>query len=79
MWNVLLDFEGGVLSLAQQLIDAAVCQSLIPLIGSPIKFGLSLISMVFDVIFIVQHFVLYPDWKRKVAGDAMAADYTRLA
>jgi cystinosin len=79
VWNVLLDFEGGVLSLAQQIIDAAVCQSLIPLIGSPIKFGLSLISMVFDVIFMVQHFVLYPDSKRKVAGEAMAADYTRLA
>jgi cystinosin len=78
VWNVLLDFEGGILSLAQQIIDAAVCGSLIPLIGSPIKFGLSLVSMVFDVLFIVQHFVLYPDWKKKVAGEAMALDYERI-
>jgi cystinosin len=79
VWNVLLDFEGGSLSLIQQIIDALVDKSWIPLIGSPIKFGLSLVSMVFDVIFIVQHFVLYPNWKRKLASDAMAADYARIA
>ncbi|KAH7622995.1 hypothetical protein Ndes2526B_g02289 [Nannochloris sp. 'desiccata'] len=78
VWNVLLDFEGGVLSLAQQIIDAVFCSSLTPLIGSPIKAGLSFISMMFDVIFMVQHFVLYPNWKRKVAGAAMAADYERI-
>jgi cystinosin len=78
VWNVLLDFEGGLLSLTQQIIDAVFCGSLTPLIGSPIKAGLSFISIMFDVIFIVQHFVLYPNWKRKIASGAMAEDYERL-
>jgi len=78
VWNVLLDFEGGVLSLVQQIIDAVFSGSLTPLIGSPIKAGLSFVSMLFDVIFIVQHFVLYPNWKRKMASAAMAADYERI-
>jgi cystinosin len=56
-----LDFEGGILSVAQIVIDAVVCNDWSPIVGNPAKFSLGCSSMVFDVIFIVQHYVLYDD------------------
>jgi cystinosin len=40
IWNVLLDFEGGILSLAQQLLDSEVTKDFSPITGNPVKFGL---------------------------------------
>jgi|GEM_PF-2312742 len=59
--NVLLDFTGGLLSLAQLLIDASLSSNWSGVVGNPVKFGLALISLVFDIIFLVQHYVLYAD------------------
>ena len=58
---MLLDFEGGLLSLVQQLMDAVACSDWTPLLGNPIKFALGFVSMGFDVVFAVQHFYLYPN------------------
>jgi cystinosin len=54
-----LDFIGGVLSLVQLVIDSASQADWSGITGNPVKFGLANISLFFDVIFLVQHFVLY--------------------
>lgn len=53
IWQVWLDFEGGLLSLGQLFLDAAVCSDWTPITGNPVKFGLGFVSMFFDVIFMV--------------------------
>lgn len=59
MANVMLDFTGGMLSLLQLFIDGASTHNWSGVIGNPVKFGLGFISMGFDIIFMVQHFVVY--------------------
>jgi len=59
--NVLLDFSGGILSFFQLFIDAARVGNWYSITGNPVKFGLSILSMLFTLMFIVQHFVLYPE------------------
>jgi len=63
--NVLLDFTGGLLSVAQLMLDCLVTGDWSGAIGDPVKFGLGFASMVFDVVFMVQHYALYP----AAAGD----------
>jgi len=58
--NVVLDFTGGSLSLAQQLIDSGCSHDWSAISGDPVKFGLGFASMFFDVIFMFQHYVCYP-------------------
>jgi cystinosin len=60
IFNVLLDLSGGTLSLAQILLIGAVSSDWTVVTGNLVRFGLALISLVFDVIFVVQHYVLYP-------------------
>ena len=55
----LYDFTGGLLSLAQQILDGILMQNFSAITGAPVKFGLGLISLVYDIIFMVQHFILY--------------------
>lgn len=57
--NILLDFTGGILSIVQLLIDSALEADWSGVTGNPVKFGLSNLSIFFDVIFMIQHFVLY--------------------
>jgi len=58
--NVLLDFTGGVLSCMQLLFDAWRTDNWRGVIGDPVKFGLGFVSIFFDIIFMLQHYVLYP-------------------
>ncbi|PRW20981.1 Lysosomal Cystine Transporter (LCT) Family [Chlorella sorokiniana] len=60
MHNVALDFGGGMLSLVQLLMDGAYTQDWTAVTGNPVKFALGFASIFFDVIFMVQHFCLYP-------------------
>ncbi|KAI8810515.1 PQ-loop-domain-containing protein [Cladochytrium replicatum] len=53
--NILLDFVGGLCSMLQLLIDTNW-----DVLGNPVKFGLGFISVAFDLIFIFQHYILYP-------------------
>ncbi|TPX47849.1 hypothetical protein SeMB42_g03168 [Synchytrium endobioticum] len=62
--NILLDFTGGLLSIAQLFVDAAAQGSWDGMIGDPVKLGLGFISMFFDIIFIIQHYILYPPRSR---------------
>ncbi len=60
VWNVLLDITGGILSLLQLILDAFDLKDFSAITGNWVKFGLSLASILFDVVFIVQHYFLYP-------------------
>lgn len=66
-----MDFEGGILSVAQIVIDAVVCSDWSPIVGNPAKFALGCSSMAFDVIFMVQHYVLYDDQQDDSALDGL--------
>lgn len=56
---MLLDFAGGWLSLAQLCIDSALQNDWSGVTGNPVKFGLGNITIVFDIIFMLQHYVFY--------------------
>lgn len=57
--NVLLDFIGGLLSIVQMLIIAYDFNDWTSIFGNFTKFGLGVVSVVFDVLFMAQHYVLY--------------------
>ncbi|KAH7251697.1 hypothetical protein BKA59DRAFT_452934 [Fusarium tricinctum] len=59
--QILLDVTGGVLSVSQQAIDSYQQRDWSGITGNPVKFSLGNISMIYDSIFIVQHYVLYRD------------------
>ncbi|KAK9885592.1 hypothetical protein WA026_012350 [Henosepilachna vigintioctopunctata] len=57
--NIFLDFTGGTLSILQMILNAFNYDDWISIFGDPTKFGLGLFSVVFDVFFILQHYVFY--------------------
>lgn len=57
--NVLLDFTGGTLSILQMILDSYNNDQWFLIFGDPTKFGLGLFSVVFDILFMVQHYCLY--------------------
>lgn len=61
IFNILLDFTGGFLSLCQLLIDCWVDNDWSGITGNIVKFGLGFVSMFFDLVFMTQHFILYTD------------------
>lgn len=69
--NVLLDFSGGALSIAQLFLDAGMSGDWSGVSGNPAKFLLGNLSMIFDVIFMVQHYCLYGE-QAKVTSDYIA-------
>ena len=67
LWNVILDLTGGTLSFLQIFLNAAALGE--PIIAgggfNVVKFILSVMSIIFDCIFLFQHYVLYSDaWKK---------------
>uniref|UniRef100_A0A1I7XU70 Cystinosin homolog n=1 Tax=Heterorhabditis bacteriophora TaxID=37862 RepID=A0A1I7XU70_HETBA len=59
--NVLLDFSGGSLDILQMVLQCINVENWSALSGNPVKFGLGLISIIFDILFMIQHCVLYRD------------------
>ncbi|PVU97196.1 hypothetical protein BB561_000693 [Smittium simulii] len=59
--NVLCDLIGGVLSCAQLLIDAVIEGNIRLAFNNPAKLALAIISVSFDILFVIQHYILYPD------------------
>ncbi|CAD5216465.1 unnamed protein product [Bursaphelenchus xylophilus] len=57
--NILLDFTGGSMDIMQMILSALNTEDWSPFTGNAVKFGLGLVSMIFDVLFIVQHYCLY--------------------
>ncbi|KAJ4145533.1 hypothetical protein LMH87_004381 [Akanthomyces muscarius] len=72
IWQILLDLTGGVLSIAQQGIDSWLQHDWSGITSNPVKFGLGQISIFFDVLFILQHYVIY----RKKSGNGRHGDET---
>jgi len=64
---MLLDMIGGVLSIAQLVIDSSLQADWSGMTGNPVKFGLGNVSICFDLVFVVQHYWLY----RGKGGDKM--------
>jgi cystinosin len=59
IWNILLDFTGGCLSIMQLVLDCAEMNDFSGITGNPAKFGLGFVSIFFDLIFMVQHYCLF--------------------
>ncbi|XP_008280076.1 cystinosin [Stegastes partitus] len=57
--NVLLDFTGGTLSILQMILQSYNNDEWRLVFGDPTKFGLGLFSVVFDILFMIQHYCLY--------------------
>jgi cystinosin len=57
--NILLDFTGGTLSILQMCLIAYNTDDWTSVMGDLTKFGLGLFSVMFDVLFIVQHYIIY--------------------
>lgn len=66
IWNILLDFSGGVANYAQMAMQSIDQGSWMNFYGNIGKLLLSLVSIFFDILFIIQHYVLYPERKRKL-------------
>ncbi|KAI1391077.1 PQ loop repeat-domain-containing protein [Hypoxylon trugodes] len=61
IWQVLLDFLGGILSIAQLVIDSYLQGDWSGVTGNPVKFALGNVSMLYDLVFMAQHYVIYRD------------------
>eukprot|EP00796_Vickermania_ingenoplastis_P008255 gene8255-5775_t len=72
--NVLCDFSGGLLSVMQQLLDSFITSNYSGISGNPVKFILGSLSMVYDVVFVVQHFVLYRRNTLQAQNDEFCGD-----
>ena len=59
IWLVLLDLVGGIFSTCQMIIDGFNFNDWSSIIGNPTKFVISIITYIFDSIFILQHYVFY--------------------
>ncbi|KAJ7974721.1 cystinosin-like [Quillaja saponaria] len=61
--NALLDFSGGVTSNAQMVMQSIDQKSWVNFSGNIGKVLLSLVSIFFDLLFMCQHYILYPSRK----------------
>lgn len=68
--QILLDFSGGILSISQQSIDSYLQRDWSGITGNPVKFALGNVSMMYDLVFMTQHYVLY----RGADGKSMEGD-----
>lgn len=68
--GILLDLSGGILSVGQQGIDSYLQRDWSGITGNPVKFALGNVSMVYDGIFITQHYVLYRGASLRKAAEA---------
>ncbi|KAK3903327.1 hypothetical protein C8A05DRAFT_43424 [Staphylotrichum tortipilum] len=77
--QILLDFSGGILSIAQQSIDSYLQRDWSGITGNPVKFALGNVSMVYDLVFMTQHYVLYrgAEGKADEADSLLGADEER--
>ncbi|KAJ0391874.1 hypothetical protein P43SY_009485 [Pythium insidiosum] len=69
IWNVLLDIVGGLLSIGQQILDSGATHDWTAITGDPVKFSLGFVSIVVDIVFILQHYVWYAHNNRLMEGD----------
>ena len=81
-WNinqVLLDFSGGLFSVFQLCMEAFMKSDMSAVTGDPVKFGLGLVSVIFDIMFMIQHYSLYKENNAKLIEEAPKARYTMVS
>ncbi|KAJ0179718.1 hypothetical protein K1T71_004309 [Dendrolimus kikuchii] len=61
--NIFLDFVGGFLSVLQMALNAYNFNDWVSFFGDATKFGLGLFSLIFDIFFMLQHYVFYREVK----------------
>ncbi|KAK3139637.1 hypothetical protein QOZ80_5AG0386680 [Eleusine coracana subsp. coracana] len=71
--NILLDLTGGVLNFGQMGVQSIDQYTLVNFYGNIGKTLLSLETVFFDIVFIIQHYVLYPV-KRDENGKAIISE-----
>uniref|UniRef100_A0A8D0NPR2 Cystinosin n=1 Tax=Sus scrofa TaxID=9823 RepID=A0A8D0NPR2_PIG len=79
--NVLLDFTGGSFSLLQMFLQSYNNDQWTLIFGDPTKFGLGIFSIIFDIVFFIQHFCLYrkkPGLGSHPRQDALSLDQKAL-
>ena len=67
-WNIvqiLLDLSGGVLSLLQLFLDSSLQNDWSGITGNPVKLFLGNITIISDLVFVVQHYILYREARSK--------------
>ena len=82
IWQILLDLTGGLLSDVQLVGDTwatlpsrtAGTVARAVLTGNPAKLALGTLSMAFDVVFLMQHYILYPSSAEADSNDAGEVD-----
>ncbi|KAI8045814.1 cystinosin homolog [Drosophila gunungcola] len=67
--NILLDFTGGTLSMLQMILNAHNYDDWVSIFGDPTKFGLGLFSVLFDIFFMLQHYVFYRHSRKTSSSD----------
>lgn len=72
--NILLDFLGGVTNYGQMVVQSIDQHSWVNFYGNIGKTLLSLVSIFFDLLFILQHYVLYPSKKEDPPKDAVSKE-----
>lgn len=58
--NILLDFTGGFFSFLQMALEAI---NGVDVKINPVKLVLAIMCMIYDIIFVIQHYCLYPEKK----------------
>lgn len=87
IYNILLDFSGGTLSIIQFFMNCAILSVISVewscldewsgLKSNLVKLGLGSVSMFFDILFMIQHYILYPNHEEPQKGDFLIEDIER--
>jgi cystinosin len=70
IYPIILDFTGGLLNNLQLVGDALDMQDWTGITGNPAKLCLGSISMVFDTVFVIQHYCMYREQSESPQGDS---------
>jgi len=77
MWNIYLDFGGGMLSMLQLIFDSIDLGDLASgILGNWAKLTLGMITLLADSAFFTQHYILFPDVPDSISN--LDHDYTLL-
>jgi len=77
MWNIYLDFGGGLLSMSQLIFDSIDLGDLASgIMGNWAKLVLGMITLLADSAFLTQHYILYPNVPDSLSN--LDHDYTLL-
>jgi hypothetical protein len=76
IWQILLDFSGGLLSDLQLVLDCLDMGHWAGITGNLAKLSLGLVSISFDTVFMLQHYVWYGNLRLSADVPVEFADAT---